>query len=106
MSALDKQVGGQHYKGMVIQPMEYSMKNGLDACQHTAIKYITRFREKNGLDDLDKAIHCIEMLKEFYQAEQKKKLEIDQKPEIDRLEKEFREQAFEAQREAYRILGV
>jgi hypothetical protein len=45
--------------------MEYSMKNNLDACQHTAIKYITRFREKGGKKDLQKAIHCIEMLMEF-----------------------------------------
>ena len=70
MSALDTQVGGSHYKSLKIQPMEYSMANRLDACQHTAIKYITRFREKGGLADLDKAIHCIEMLKEFYQREQ------------------------------------
>lgn len=69
MSALDKQVDGNHYKGLAIQPVEYSMKNKLDPCQHTAIKYITRFREKGGLNDLDKAIHCIEMLKEFYKTE-------------------------------------
>lgn len=69
MSALDKQEGGSHYKDMAIQPMELSMANGLDACQHTAIKYIMRFRAKNGLEDLDKAMHCIEMLKDFYKAE-------------------------------------
>ena len=65
MSALDTQIGGAHYKGMAIQPMEYSMKNGLDACQHTAIKYISRFREKGGIQDLEKAKHCIDMLIEF-----------------------------------------
>lgn len=64
-SALDTQVGGNHYSKLAIQPMEYSMANKLDACQHTAIKYITRFRDKGGVADLDKAIHCIEMLKEF-----------------------------------------
>ena len=63
--ALAKQVGGDHYKKMVIQPMTYSMKNGLDACQHTIIKYVTRFRDKDGVADLRKAIHCIEMLIEF-----------------------------------------
>jgi|TARA_B100001964_G_C14257524_1_gene613292 aryl carrier-like protein len=62
---LQKQVSGHHYTDLKIQPMDYSMQNGLDACQHTAIKYITRFREKGGQVDLDKAIHCIEMLKEF-----------------------------------------
>lgn len=67
MSALDTQVGGGHYKGMKIQPMEYSMANGLDACQHTAIKYISRFRQKGGIQDLEKAKHCIDMLIEFEQ---------------------------------------
>lgn len=67
MSALDTQIGGGHYKGMKIQPMEYSMANGLDACQHTAIKYISRFRDKGGIQDLEKAKHCIDMLIEFEQ---------------------------------------
>lgn len=59
------QVGGDHYAKMAIQPMEYSMKNGLDACQHTAIKYISRFRDKGGIEDLRKAKHVIDMLIEF-----------------------------------------
>lgn len=61
-NALDIQIGGSHYKDMPIQPMEYSMKNGLDACQHTIIKYVTRFREKGGIEDLEKAKHCIDLL--------------------------------------------
>jgi hypothetical protein len=65
MSALDIQVGGDHYKNMPIQPMEYSMANGLDACQHTIIKYVTRFRDKGGIQDLEKARHVIDMLIEF-----------------------------------------
>lgn len=65
MSALDVQVGGDHYKKYKIQPMEYSMANGLDACQHTAIKYLTRFRDKGGIADLEKAKHCIDLLIEF-----------------------------------------
>lgn len=64
-SALDVQVGGDHYKKLKIQPMEYSMANGLDACQHTIIKYVTRFRDKGGIADLEKAKHCIDMLIEF-----------------------------------------
>lgn len=65
MSALDTQIGGSHYKDMPIQPMEFSMANGLDACQHTVIKYVTRFREKGGVQDLEKAKHVIDMLIEF-----------------------------------------
>lgn len=60
--ARDSQVGGSHYTKLSIQPFEYSLANGLDACQHTAIKYITRFREKGGIPDLEKAIHTIQFL--------------------------------------------
>jgi hypothetical protein len=62
---LDLQVGGSHYKKYKIQPMEYSMANGLDPCQHTAIKYITRFRDKGGIEDLIKAKHTIDLLIEL-----------------------------------------
>lgn len=65
MSALNTQEGGSHYKDLAIQPMEYSMKNNLNACQHTIVKYVTRYKDKNGIEDLKKAIHCIEMLMEF-----------------------------------------
>lgn len=75
MSALDTQIGGGHYKGMKIQPMEYSMANRLDACQHTAIKYISRFRDKGGIQDLEKAKHCIDMLIEFEQQKEKEKID-------------------------------
>lgn len=60
--ASDTQVGGNYYTTLAIQPMEYSMANKLDACQHTVVKYITRFREKNGLQDLLKAKHTIDLL--------------------------------------------
>jgi hypothetical protein len=65
MNALETQIDGSHYTKLKIQPMEYSMANGLDACQHTIIKYVTRFRDKNGRVDLEKAKHVIDMLIEF-----------------------------------------
>ena len=65
ISAKDTQIGGDHYKHMKIQPMEYSMANNLNACQHTAIKYVTRYKTKGGRLDLEKAIHCIQMLIEL-----------------------------------------
>ena len=65
VSATDTQVGGNHYTKLAIQPMRYSMENGLDALQHTVIKYVTRFRDKNGIEDLERAKHCIDMLIEF-----------------------------------------
>ena len=62
-AASKMQVGGDHYTKLGIQPMEYSMANDLNALQHTAIKYITRYKDKgNPLLDLAKAVHCIEML--------------------------------------------
>lgn len=66
-SALDVQIGGAHYKSMPIQPMEFSMANGMDACQHTIIKYVARFRAKGGIQDLEKARHVLDMLIEFEQ---------------------------------------
>ena len=63
MTAWNNQVGGEHYKKYAIQPMEYSMKNGLDPLQHTGIKYLTRFRDKGKpIEDLRKARHCVDML--------------------------------------------
>ena len=65
VSVTDTQVGGDHYTKLSIQPMRYSMENGLDALQHTIIKYVTRFRDKAGIEDLEKAKHCIDMLIEY-----------------------------------------
>ena len=61
-SASKAQVGGDHYVKLAIQPMEYSMANKLDACQHTIVKYITRFRDKGGLQDLLKIKHTVDLL--------------------------------------------
>ena len=69
-SPLETQIGGDHYTKLAIQPMQYSMENGLDALQHTVIKYVTRFRDKAGIEDLEKAKHCIDMLIE-HEKEQK-----------------------------------
>jgi len=63
--ASDTQVGGDHYTKLEIQPMTYSMANGLNALQHTALKYITRYQDKGTpLQDLAKARHCIDMMVE------------------------------------------
>ena len=64
-SAFNRQVGGQHYTDCAIQPFEFSMANKLDPMQHTIIKYVTRFRSKNGIVDLEKAKHTLELLIEW-----------------------------------------
>jgi hypothetical protein len=69
-NALKTQIGGNHYSSMAIQPAEFIIQNNLDFCQGNVIKYVTRFRAKNGIQDLDKAIHYIEMLKDQLRIEQ------------------------------------
>lgn len=64
-SALDKQEGGNHYKNYAIQPVEFCQKNKLTYCESNVIKYVTRHRDKNGVDDINKAIHYLELLKEL-----------------------------------------
>ena len=59
---IKRQVEGDHYAKLPIQPFQYAMANKLDPLQHTIVKYVTRFRDKNGRVDLEKAIHCIELL--------------------------------------------
>ena len=64
-SALDVQTGGAHYKSKAIQPIEYIHANGLGFCEGNVIKYITRFRDKNGREDLEKARHYLDLLIEL-----------------------------------------
>ena len=61
-TAFDTQIDGNHYTKLAIQPMEYSFKNNLNCLQHTIVKYVTRYKDKGGLADLQKARHCIDML--------------------------------------------
>lgn len=63
-SALDHQEGGDHYK-LPIQPIEYITKNGLGFCEGNVVKYITRWRSKNGLQDLLKVKHYVDLLIEL-----------------------------------------
>ena len=60
--SLKKQVGGDHYKKLKIQPIEYALANDLGICEHAVVKYVSRWKDKNGVEDLRKAIHYIEML--------------------------------------------
>lgn len=65
MTPLDIQEGGSHYKNWAIQPVEFAMSNKLDLCQANVVKYICRFRDKGGLEDLRKARHYIDLLMHF-----------------------------------------
>ena len=69
MSALDIQVDGGHYKNLKIQPVEYIHANGIGYMEGNVIKYVTRWRDKNGIKDLEKAKHYIELLIEMESKE-------------------------------------
>ena len=51
------QEGGGHYKDRGIQPLEYTMQNNLSFCEGNVVKYISRYKSKNGIEDLAKVIH-------------------------------------------------
>jgi hypothetical protein len=60
--ANDRQEGGSHYKTKVIQPWDYIVANELGFLEGSIIKYVTRYKEKNGVHDLKKAAHFLEKL--------------------------------------------
>ena len=63
--ATQRQIGGKHYKDFKIQPIEFITKNKLSFIQGNIIKYVCRFDKKSGNEDIDKAIHYCELLKEI-----------------------------------------
>jgi len=67
---MDKQqeTKGVHYKGLKIDPYKYCTENGLNPYQFNAIKYVTRYNLKNGVEDLEKAIETIKSLIEYEKA--------------------------------------
>jgi len=60
--AIDQQIGGNHYQKHKIQPVEFIMKNQIPFCEGNAIKYLVRWSDKGGIDDLLKARHYIDLL--------------------------------------------
>ena len=62
MSALERQVGGSHYKDLPIQPIEYILANKLPFCEGNIVKYVTRWKQKGGRQDLEKVIHYAQLL--------------------------------------------
>ena len=69
----DKQVGGPHYKSFHIQPYEFISKNNLSFFQGNVIKYVCRYLNKNGIEDLEKIIHYCELEKKKLKDMEKKK---------------------------------
>ena len=67
--ANDRQVGGDHYRTKAIQPWDFITSNNLGFLEGSIIKYVSRFREKGGMEDLKKAQHYLEKLTETYLEE-------------------------------------
>lgn len=62
MTASSTQIGGTHYKDMPIQPALFIHRNGIGFLAGNVIKYVCRYRSKNGKQDLEKAIHYLQLL--------------------------------------------
>lgn len=65
MSVTDSMVGGNHYREGGIQPIQYIHANNLNFFEGNVVKYTTRHRNKNGIQDLKKAVHYLQMILEF-----------------------------------------
>lgn len=62
MNNKDIQIGGSHYKEMKIQPIDYIVENEIPYREANVIKYVSRYKSKNGLEDLQKARHYLDLL--------------------------------------------
>ena len=65
MSALNRMVGGNHYREGTIQPIEFIDSNDLDFIQGSIVKYAVRHKRKNGVQDLEKIIHYAQLAMEL-----------------------------------------
>ena len=75
-SALNVQVGGEHYKNLAIQPVAYIHANNLSFLEGNVVKYITRHKTKNKAQDIRKVIHYAQLIlqleyNETYEQESK-----------------------------------
>jgi len=66
LSTVRRQVGGSHYQ-LAIEPIDYIVKNNLGYREGNVIKYVSRHKNKNGAEDIKKAIHYLEMILEEYE---------------------------------------
>ena len=65
MKASDRQIGGSHYKDFAVQPSYFCHVNELNWLESNAIKYVCRHRAKHGRQDIEKAIHYLQLLLEW-----------------------------------------
>ena len=89
MKANERQVGGVHYqvKGSELQHWDVVAHFDLDYFQGQITKYVMRWRDKNGVEDLEKAAHYLEKYIEVEKAKRKARVEDDGVYAIARTEK-------------------
>lgn len=69
MAANQRQIGGTHYKGKPIEHWDFVLMHNIPYMEAQIMKYVMRWRDKNGVDDLRKAMHFLEKLIEWQGAE-------------------------------------
>lgn len=94
MKAIDKQVGGGHYKLYKIQPIEFIVKNNIPFIEGCIIKYALRHRYKNGIEDLKKIKHYVDLLIELEYDDEK--LQRGSRWPVPEREKEILEKTWES----------
>jgi len=72
-TSLSRQIGGRHYKDFTIQPVEFIFANDIPYIEGNIIKYVCRWKFKNGIEDLEKAKHYLDMLIDLTKCNSNKK---------------------------------
>ena len=85
-----KQIGGSHYKSFLIEPWTFIQENQLNHFQANVIRYTCRYKNKGGIQDLEKIIHYCEMEIDFMKKKKKKKKqELVSQGEVEELAAEI-----------------
>ncbi len=61
---LNNQVGGNHYQSYKVQPITWALDNHINAAEFSILRYLLRYKNKNGLEDLNKALHYTQILRQ------------------------------------------
>ena len=92
-----KQVGGNHYRSMIIQPSEFINRNNIPFAEGNAIKYLCRHKQKGQKQDLEKAIHYCQMAIDRDYPENKKDFLEEAEKEKKELEESYKESKRQAE---------
>lgn len=79
--ATERQVGGSHYKDLPIQPGKYIRTNGLGWYEGNIVKYITRYKQKGGRQDIEKVIHYAQLILEELDERETEQIDASGSPE-------------------------